>query len=119
MCQQALHTYCRQSICGCAGSNTFGATRGWTLKPGDDEQYPGVPYQNYCIGVGRAEVGRRELFNALSGIAVTMTQRVFSIPSCAGAFLQLEVGVGIVSSGDALNTSGLSVHVLLLSQYVN
>jgi hypothetical protein len=61
-------------------------TRGWSIPVGQlPDVGPGMDRSGYYIGIGRAEMGRRQIFGIQSGVAVTMTERVFDIPAFAGA----------------------------------
>jgi hypothetical protein len=56
--------------------------RGCTIS--EDNQHLLPPRDHLYLGVGRAQLSRKGMFRATSGLAVTMEQRVFQVPPVNG-----------------------------------
>ncbi|CAD7703200.1 unnamed protein product [Ostreobium quekettii] len=69
------------------GSDWCGITRGTVLGSDHSQALDAVDRSSLYIGIGRAQMSRVELFRVRQGVAVTMEDPVFRIPSCSGLLI--------------------------------
>jgi hypothetical protein len=62
-------------------SSWCGITRGTVLNAGQQDSPAAQQRRHLHLGIGRAQMGRVEMFRVQSGVAVTMEQRVYEVPS--------------------------------------
>lgn len=63
-------------------------TRGYVLPVGcDPAAGPGMDRSGFYIGIGVLEMPRKDIFNGVNGVAVSLQQRVFGTPPFPGALL--------------------------------
>eukprot|EP00898_Chlorokybus_atmophyticus_P002505 jgi/Chlat1/3255/Chrsp22S03435 len=70
-----------------AGGKSIQMTRGTTLGSAHELDSGGrlaAGRLALCLGIGRAQLTRAQIFGSMSGIAVIMERRVFNLPSCSG-----------------------------------
>jgi hypothetical protein len=86
LCKSAIHYLCDEQFAAC--STTRGRVLPAVVSSSSASGGQQQRQQWLCAGVGRACVGRADMFRLQHGVAVELTQRVYDVPSLNGELIQ-------------------------------